>query len=335
MSLNYQNLAIANTIQFNREFYEAVQYDTSQLEQLISSANKKTLKDKFGLVNYIGTTEVTTKQGEYQQSQPDALTISQREYRWSSFTKQLTYSRDIIAQSGQTFGTEAFFQTQNMTELKNAIARAKEKAIFDAIAAETIDIKGNNVKAPFNILGTATLRKKYTIWADAAGVSAGIPETETGTKTGLTVEKILLAKSLMSLNNKSTSFGKPYLLVTENEKIQLLNDAKATNFDYTSKRTLDGGNIEEIVGVQLITLDPSFFNVTGSVGNKVRDLYMITPETMAIVKPEEPVWKTGENPAASFQPIVHLEFSYGATRIRDEQFLRIRAAVNPNELPYS
>ena len=335
MSLNYPNLAIANTIQFNREFYEAVQYDTSQLERIVSSANKKTLKDKFGLVNYIGTTEINTEQGEYEQSRPDALTIWQREYKWSSFTKQLTYSRDIVLQSGQTFGTEAFFQTQNMTELKNAIARTKEKAIFDAIAAPTTDIKGNNTKETFDILGTAASRKKYTVWADAAGVNVGIAETETGTKTGLTVEKILLAKSLMSLNNKSTSFGKPYLLITENEKIQLLNDAKATNFDYTSTRALDGGTIEEIVGVQLITLDPSFFKVTGSVGNKVRDLYMITPETMAIVKPEEPVFKTAENPAASFQPIVHLEFSYGATRIRDEQFLRIRAAVNPNELPYS
>lgn len=334
MSLNYQNLAIANTTQFNREFYEAVQYDTSKLEQIISSANKKISKDQFGLVNYIGTTELVSKQGEYEQSRPDALTISQREYRWSSFKKQLTYSRDIVKQSGQTFGTEAFFQTQNMTELKNAIARAKEKAIFDAIAAETIDIKGNNVRTAFNILGTTALRKKYTIWADATGTSAGV-EGETGTKTGLTVEKIILATHLMGLNNKSTGFGQPYLLVTENEKVQLLNDAKATNFDYTSKRTLDTGVITEILGVQLITLDPSFFNVTGSVGNKVRDLYMITPETMAIVKPEEPTWKTGENSAAEFQPILHLDFSYGATRIRDEQFLRIRAAVNPNELPYS
>lgn len=335
MSIPYQNLAIANSIGFNREFYEAVQYDTSQLEQIISSANKKISRDIFGLVNYIGTTELTTKQGEYRQSEPDSLTISQREYRWSSFEKQLTYSRDIVRQSGQTFGTEAFFQTQNMTELKNAIARAKEKAIFDAIAAETTDIKGNNQKDKFNILGNASLRKKYTIWADAAGTSAGTPETEAGTKTGLTVEKILLAKSLMRLNNKSISFDQPYLVITENEKVQLLNDAKATNYDFTSKRTLDGGDIEEIVGVRLITLDPSLFKITGPENNKVRDLYMITPETMAIVKPEEPVWKTGENSGASFQPIVHLEFSYGATRLRDERFLRIRVAVTPNELPSS
>ena len=246
----------------------------------------------------------------------------------------MTYSRDIVKQSGQTFGTEAFFQTQNMTELKNAIARAKEKAIFDAIAAKTTDIKADNAKDIFDILGTALLRKKYTIWADAAGTSAGTP-TETGTKTGLTVEKILLAKSLMRLNNKSISFNQSYLLITENEKVQLLNDAKATNYDFTSKRTLDGGDIEEIVGVRLITLDPSLFQITGSEGNKVRDLYMITPETMAIVKPEEPLWKTGENSGAEFQPIVHLEFSYGATRIRDEQFLRIRVAVNSNELPSS
>lgn len=333
MSIPYQNLGMANSIGFNREFYEAVQYDTSQLEQLISSANKKISRDKYGLVNYIGTTELVSKQAEYQQTQPDALTISQREYRWNTFMKQLTYSRDIIKQSGQTFGTEAFFQTQNMTELKNAIARAKEKAIFDAIAAKTIDIKGDNQKNEFDILGTAILRKKYTIWTDAAGTSAGTPETEAGTKTGLTVEKILLAKSLMRLNNKSISFDQPYLLITENEKVQLLNDAKATNYDFTSKRTLDGGDITEIVGVRLITLDPSLFKVTGSENNKVRDLYMITPETMAIVKPEEPVWKTGENSGASFQPIVHLEFSYGATRIRDEQFLRIRVAANQNELP--
>jgi hypothetical protein len=335
MSLNYPNLAIANTIQFNREFYEAVQYDTSKLEQIVSSANKKISKDQFGLVNYIGTTELVSKQGEYEQSRPDALTISQREYRWSSFKKQLTYSRDIVKQSGQTFGTEAFFQTQNMTELKNAIARAKEKAIFDAIAAPTTDIKGNNVKETFNILGTPTLRKKYTIWADAAGTSAGTPETEAGTKTGLTVEKIITATHLMGLNNKSTGYSQPYLLVTENEKNQLFNDAKAINSDYTAKRSLDTGAITEIFGVKIITLDPLFFNVTGSVGNKVRDLYIITPETMAIVKPEEPTWKTGENPAAEFQPILHLDFSYGATRIRDEQFLRIRVAVNPNELPYS
>ena len=334
MSIPYQNLAIANSIGFNREFYEAVQYDTSQLEQIISSANKKISRDIFGLVNYIGTTELTTKQGEYRQSEPDSLTISQREYRWSSFEKQLTYSRDIVRQSGQTFGTEAFFQTQNMTELKNAIARAKEKVIFDAIAAKTTDIKADNTKDTFDILGTAPLRKKYTIWADAAGTSAGTP-TETGTKTGLTVEKILLAKSLMRLNNKSISFNQSYLLITENEKVQLLNDAKATNYDFTSKRTLDGGDIEEIVGVRLITLDPSLFQITGSEGNKVRDLYMITPETMAIAKPEEPVWKTGENSGAEFQPILHLEFSYGATRIRDEQFLRIRVAVNSNELPSS
>ena len=119
MSIPYQNLAIANTIQFNREFYEAVQYDTSQLEQIISSANKKISRDKFGLVNYIGTTELVSKTTEYQQSQPDALTISQREYRWNTFKKQLTYSRDIVKQSGQTFGTEAFFQTQNMWSILN------------------------------------------------------------------------------------------------------------------------------------------------------------------------------------------------------------------------
>ena len=333
MSIPYQNLAIANTIGFNREFYEAVQYDTAQLEQIISTANKITSRDKYGLVNYIGTTELVSKTAEYQQSQPDALTISQREYRWNTFKKQLTYSRDIVKQSGQTFGTEAFFQTQNMIELKNAIARAKEKAIFDAIAAKTTDIKADNAKEVFDILGTAPSRKKYTIWADAAGLSAGTPETEAGTKTGLTVEKIVLAKSLMRLNNKSISFNQAYLVITENEKVQLLNDAKATNYDFTSKRTLDGGNIEEIVGVRLITLDPSLFKITGPENNKVRDLYMITPETMAIVKPEEPVWKTGENSGAEFQPIVHLEFSYGATRLRDEQFLRIRVAVNQNELP--
>ena len=331
MSIPYQNLAIANTIGFNREFYEAVQYDTSQLEQIISNANKKISRDKYGLVNYIGTTELVSKTAEYQQSQPDALTISQREYRWNTFKKQLTYSRDIVKQSGQTFGTEAFFQTQNMTELKNAIARAKEKAIFDAIAAKTTDIKADNQKNEFDILGTAILQKKYTIWADAAGTSAGT-SAESGTKTGLTVEKIVLAKGLMRLNNKSISFNQPYLLITENEKVHLLNDAKAINFDFTSKRTLDGGDIEAILGVRFITLDPSFFKVTGPENNKVRDLYMITPETMAIAKPEEPLWKTGENSGAEFQPIVHLEFSYGATRIRDEQFLRIRVAVNPNEL---
>ena len=36
MSIPYQNLAIANSKGFNREFYEAVQYDTSQLEQINS-----------------------------------------------------------------------------------------------------------------------------------------------------------------------------------------------------------------------------------------------------------------------------------------------------------
>jgi len=296
---------VLHTKQFQTQLLEAVQVKQSALEQACS--RKEIFKGEALFINKIGTLELKKVDTLNAKTEITDIANTRRKISFNTFKDTVAIDR-----YDQNRSEIAGLDTGYLNALKYAVERKKEEIIAEAATSVSYEGKEGTTAVAFP-------DSTNTIYQDGTAASNGT-SNESGTKTGLSADKLLRAMFLLRKNMKTGNINeKIYCAISPEEELSLMQDSKIINRDFTSGQVLDKGIIGNWNGINFIRTV-----LLKTPAANVREILLFTDQAIALGMPGEVVTKFGENPERNFLMQMHIELSFGAARIEDEKIIKIR-----------
>lgn len=296
---------VLHTKQFSTQLLEAVQVKQSALEQ--ACARKEIFKGESLFINKIGTLELKKVDTLNSKTELTDIANTRRKISFSTFKDTVAIDRYDENRS-EIVGLD----TGYLNALKYAVERKKEEIIAEAATSAVYEGKEGTTSVAFP---DAT----NTLYQDATASTNGT-SNESGTKTGLTADKLLRGLYLLRKNMKTGNINeKIYCAISPEEELALMQDSKIINRDFTAGAVLDKGIIGTWGGINFIRTV-----LLKSPASNVREVLLFTDQAIALGMPGEVITKFGENPERNFLMQMHIELSFGAARIEDEKIIKLR-----------
>jgi len=294
-----------HTKAFSDMLIEAVQVQQSALE--FACARKEIFKGEALFFNKIGTTELKKKDGTNQNTIFSDIANTRRKVSFDTFNDAVAINRFDTDRS-----TIVGLDTGYLNSLKFAAERQKEKIIVDAATGVAYEGKEGTTSVSFP-------DSTNTVYQDGTASTQGT-SNESGTKTGLIADKILQGLFLLRKNMKTGNIKeKIYCAISAEEELQLLQDNKIINRDYTAGQALDKGIVGSWLGVNFVRTELLRMPV-----DYVREVLLFTDQAIGLGLPGEVFLRAGENPERQYQNQMYIELNFGATRVEDEKIVKIR-----------
>jgi len=296
---------VMHSKQFSDQLLEAVQIKQSALE--MSCSRKEIFKGESLFINKIGTVELDKIDTLNAKTEISDISNTRRKISFDTFKKTVAIDRYDQNRS-EIYGLD----TGYINSLKYAVERKKEEIIANAATSIAYEGKEGTTSVAFP---DAT----NTLYQDATASTNGT-SNESGTKTGLTADKLLRAMYVLRKNMKNGNINeKIYCALSEEEVLALMQDNKIINRDFTAGQVLDKGIIGSWLGINFIRTQ--LLKVPAV---NVREILLYTESAVALGMPGEVITKFGENPERNFLSQMHIELNFGAARIEDEKIVKIR-----------
>ena len=284
---------------------EAVQVQQSALE--FACARKEIFKGEALFFNKIGTTELKKKDGTNQNTIFSDIANTRRKVSFDTFNDAVAINRFDTDRS-----TIVGLDTGYLNSLKFAAERKKEEIIVNAATGVAYEGKEGTTSVSFP-------DSTNTVYQDGTASTQGT-SNESGTKTGLIADKILQGLFLLRKNMKTGNIKeKIYCAISAEEELQLLQDNKIINRDYTAGQALDKGIVGSWLGVNFVRTELLRMPV-----DYVREVLLFTDQAIGLGLPGEVFLRAGENPERQYQNQMYIELNFGATRVEDEKIVKIR-----------
>lgn len=296
---------VLHTKQFSTQLLEAVQVKQSALEQ--ACARKEIFKGESLFINKIGTLELKKVDTLNSKTELTDIANTRRKITFSTFKDTVAIDR-----YDQNRSEIVGLDTGYLNALKYAVERKKEEIIAEAATSVVYEGKEGTTSVAFP---DAT----NTLYQDATASTNGT-SNESGTKTGLTADKLLRGLYLLRKNMKTGNINeKIYCAISPEEELALMQDNKIINRDFTAGAVLDKGIIGTWGGINFIRTV-----LLKSPASNVREVLLFTDQAICLGMPSEVITKFGENPERNFLMQMHIELSFGAARIEDEKIIKLR-----------
>jgi len=294
-----------HTKAFSDMLIEAVQVQQSALE--FACARKEIFKGEALFFNKIGTTELKKKDGTNQNTIFSDIANTRRKVSFDTFNDAVAINRFDTDRS-----TIVGLDTGYLNSLKFAAERKKEEIIVNAATGVAYEGKEGTTSVSFP-------DSTNTVYQDGTAGSQGT-SNESGTLTGLIADKILQGLFLLRKNMKTGNIKeKIYCAISAEEELQLLQDNKIINRDYTAGQALDKGIVGSWLGVNFVRTE-----LLRMPQNYVREVLLFTDQAIGLGLPGEVFLRAGENPERQYQNQMYIELNFGATRVEDEKIVKIR-----------
>jgi hypothetical protein len=294
-----------HTKAFSDMLIEAVQVQQSALE--FACARKEIFKGEALFFNKIGTTELKKKDGTNQNTIFSDIANTRRKVSFDTFNDAVAINRFDTDRS-----TIVGLDTGYLNSLKFAAERKKEEIIVNAATGVAYEGKEGTTSVSFP-------DSTNTVYQDGTAGSQGT-SNESGTPTGLIADKILQGLFLLRKNMKTGNIKeKIYCAISAEEELQLLQDNKIINRDYTAGQALDKGIVGSWLGVNFVRTE-----LLRMPQNYVREVLLFTDQAIGLGLPGEVFLRAGENPERQYQNQMYIELNFGATRVEDEKIVKIR-----------
>lgn len=296
---------VMHSKQFSDQLLEAVQIKQSALE--MSCSRKEIFKGESLFINKIGTVELKKVDTLNAKTEISDIANTRRKISFETFKDTVAIDRYDQNRSEIT-GLDIGY----VNALKYAVERKKEELIANAATSVAYEGKEGTTLVAFP---DAT----NTLYQDATASTSGT-SNESGTKTGLTADKLLRAMFILRKNMKNGNINeKIYCAISAEEEFALLQDNKIINRDFNAGQNLDKGIIGSWGGINFIRTQ--LLRVPAV---NVREVLLYTESAIALGMPGEVITKFGENPERNFLSQMHIELNFGAARIEDEKIVKIR-----------
>lgn len=294
-----------HTKAFSDMLIEAVQVQQSALE--FACARKEIFKGEALFFNKIGTTELKKKDGTNQNTIFSDIANTRRKVSFETFNDAVAINRFDTDRS-----TIVGLDTGYLNSLKFAAERKKEEIIVNAATGVAYEGKEGTTQVSFPDANN-------TVYQDGTASSQGT-SGESGTKTGLIADKILQALFLLRKNMKTGNIKeKIYCAISAEEELQLLQDSKIINRDYSAGQVLDKGIVGSWLGVNFVRTE-----LLKMPADYIREVLLFTDQAIGLGLPGEVFLRAGENPERQYQNQMYIELSFGAARVEDEKIVKIR-----------
>jgi hypothetical protein len=167
---------------------------------------------------------------------------------------------------------------------------------------------------------------------DAVGDGNGSSSDTYGTGDwGLTLEKLLVARSILEENNAIQSGEEVYCVIGPREHVDLMKIPEYKSSDFSKIMPYDmgidpNGYIGNWLGVHFLCSNRLAVTDPAGANNQYRSNFMFTSGAMKLRKVGGQVIKAMENPERNMALTINSQFSLGAVRLEEEKVVEIRTA---------
>jgi len=303
-------MSLQITTAFNEQYHTTVEHLFQQQVSMLE--NRVRREHQNGYVSYfdqIGATHAVKRV----QRHGDTPRIDTKHYKCAVFIDDYEWSDLIDRQDRVRMLIDPLSEYSASAVM--AFQRVKDEVLVGAATGAAFRSDGPGSGAPYPVDLPAAQKLAVDF------VHSGPP-----VNSGLTLEKLTRAKTLLSAANVPKG-ARRYFVCTEHQVEDLLiNAAQVSSADYANVKALVDGNIPHFMGFEFVTLDPDIVKRDTATG--IRECFAYVEPALILSTGEDITTDVSKRPDKSNAVQPYVSMTIGATRTQEKGVVAIYCEDN-------